>query len=75
MELAKVRQVIVFTHRISLLVGISEQCEKENVEFCERHIRGTLTGKGVADFEETYHGKVAQQLNGLLERIGLGVKT
>lgn len=68
-ELAKVRQVIVFTHRISLLVGISEQCEKENVEFSERHIRGTLTGKGVSDFEETYHGKVAQQLNGLLERI------
>lgn len=68
-ELAKNRQVIVFTHRISLLVGISEQCEKEGVLFCERHIRGTTTGKGVSDFEETYHGKIATQLVGIQGRI------
>lgn len=68
-ELARTRQIIVFTHRISLLVGISEQCEKEGVAFCERHIRGTLIGKGVSDFEETYHGKIPAQLVGIQNRI------
>lgn len=68
-ELAKERQVIVFTHRISLLVGLSERSEEAGVPFVERHIRGTLNGKGVSDFEETYHGKITTQLNGLKERI------
>ena len=68
-ELAKERQVIVFTHRISLLVGLSEQSEKEGVGFSERHIRGTLLGKGVSDFDETYHGKIKDQLNGIKVRI------
>lgn len=68
-ELAKERQVIVFTHRISLLVGLSERSEEAGVPFVERHIRGTLNGKGVSDFEETYHGKITTQLKGLQERI------
>ena len=68
-ELAKERQVIVFTHRISLLVGLSEQSEKEGVAFAERHIRGTLNGKGVSDFEDTYHGKIKDQLQGIQTRI------
>lgn len=68
-ELAKERQVIVFTHRISLLVGLSEQSAKAGVAFVERHIRGTLSGKGVSDFEETYHGKIITQLTGLQVRI------
>lgn len=68
-ELARERQVIVFTHRISLLVGLSEQSDKAGVAFVERHIRGTLNGKGVSDFEETYHGKISDQLTGIQARI------
>lgn len=68
-ELAKERQVIVFTHRISLLVGLSEQSVKAGVPFVERHIRGTLNGKGVSDFEETYHGNIIEQLTGIQARI------
>jgi len=68
-ELAKERQVIVFTHRISLLVGLSEQSDVAGISFVERHIRGTLNGKGVSDFEETYHGKIPEQLAGIQARI------
>lgn len=68
-ELGKNRQIIVFTHRISLLVGISEKCENDGVDFIERHIRGTLNGKGVSDFEDVYHGKISAQLSGIQERI------
>ena len=68
-ELAKNRQVIVFTHRISLLIGLSETCESEGVPFSERYIRGTSLGKGIPDFEDTYHGRLTTQLNGLIERI------
>lgn len=67
--IAKNRQVIVFTHRISLLVGLSESCAKNNVSIKELHIRSTLNGKGLPDFEDTYHGKVKTQLNGLKDKL------
>lgn len=68
-ELAKERQVIVFTHRISLLVGLDEACERIGIPFTDLYIRGTNNGKGVPDFADAYHGKVDKQLNGLIERI------
>lgn len=68
-ELAKERQVIVFTHRISLLVGLGEVCEASGIPFTGLYIRGTHMGKGVPDFTDAYHGKVDKQLNGLAERI------
>ena len=68
-ELSKERQVIVFTHRISLLIGLGDCCDKENVKFSEQHIRGALSGKGIPDFADVYHGKIANQLNGLIDRI------
>lgn len=68
-ELARERQVIIFTHRISLLVGLSEQCDKVGVDFTERHIRGTMSGKGVVDFEDIYHGNIVKQLKGIKDRI------
>lgn len=68
-ELAKTRQVIVFTHRISLLVGISEACDREKVPCSEKHIRSTAKGKGLPDFDEVYHGKIKEQLKGLREKI------
>ena len=68
-ELARNRQVIVFTHRISLLVGLGEVCEKTGIPFTDLYIRGTNLGKGVPDFADAYHGKVDKQLNGLINRI------
>lgn len=68
-ELAKCRQVIVFTHRISLLVGISDACETNGVLLKENHIRSGIKGKGLPDFEDLYHGKLVSQLNGLRNKI------
>ncbi len=68
-DLSKERQVIVFTHRISLLVSLGEKCEKSGVSFSEHHIRGAQNGKGIPDYGETYHGKLIPQLNGLINRI------
>ncbi len=68
-ELAQERQVIVFTHRISLLVGLGEVCEALGTPFTDMYIRGTNLGKGVPDFTDAYHGKIDKQLNGLTERI------
>ena len=67
--LAETRQVIVFTHRISLLVGISEECDRTGVAFTEHHIRGTQKGKGCPDFEDVFRGKLKEQLDGIRRRI------
>lgn len=64
-ELAKERQVILFTHRISLLIGLSENSQKEGVAFTEKYIRGTSAGNGLSDFEDIYHGKIKKQLEAL----------
>ena len=68
-EIARERQVVVFTHRISLLTGIHEMCEQLNVEVKENFIRSTLKGKGVPDFEDIYHGKLQTQLQGIKDRV------
>ena len=68
-EIAKTRQVIVFTHRISLLVGMGEACNANDVPVKEMHIRSAAKGKGIPDFEESYHGKVKSQLGGLKDRL------
>lgn len=69
-ELAQQRQVIVFTHRISLLVGISEVCNKMAVPFSEQYIRSTSRGKGLPDFDDVYRGKLKEQVKALLSKIG-----
>lgn len=68
-EIAKTRQVIVFTHRISLLVGIGEACEANGVPMKETHIRSAVKGKGIPDFADAYHGKVKSQLGGLKDKL------
>ena len=68
-ELAQTRQVIVFTHRISMLSGIKEMCEQYKVPNEERFIRGTSRGKGVPDFEDEYRGDLKKQLKAFGERI------
>lgn len=64
-ELAKVRQVILFTHRISVLVGLRECCKNNNVNLFENHIRSTSNGKGMPDIKDAYHGKIRTQLENL----------
>ena len=68
-EMAQTRQVIVFTHRLSLLVGLSTCCAEMSVDFKECHIRAGIKYKGLPDFEDLYHGNIKGQLNGILTAI------
>ena len=68
-EIAKARQVIVFTHRISLLVGMCESCTSNDVPVKETHIRSAVKGKGIPDLEETYHGNIKTQLEELKDKL------
>ena len=65
-ELAQNRQVIVFTHRISFLVGLIDECKNLDVKCTPKYIRSAHSGKGLSDFENVYHGKLTTQLNGLI---------
>ena len=64
-RLAAERQVIVFTHRISLLVGMKEACKNAGIPFLDHYIRSTKKGNGLPDFEDEYTGDLKAQLNGL----------
>lgn len=68
-ELARNRQVIVFTHRISLLIGIKETCEELGVQYKENHIRATSHGKGRPDFDDLFRGGLGEQLDGIQRRL------
>lgn len=46
-QIAGTRQVIVFTHRISMVYGLSEQCNKMGIDFFEMSIQSVLDRKGV----------------------------
>ena len=45
-EASKHRQVIVFTHRLSMVVGLYDKCGKE-IPFVERELLGRRTNKGI----------------------------
>lgn len=62
-DIAKHRQVIVFTHRLSMLAGIDEQSEKNGVEFCEKRISGASRIKGVPIESVEFTGKADKQIN------------
>lgn len=64
-ELAKERQVIVFTHRISLIKTLEDISKTENVQTSQIFIRSGAKEKGLLDFEYVYHGSVEKKLNGL----------
>lgn len=68
-EIALERQVIVFTHRISMLTGIEETCQLFGVQHKENYIRSTTYGKGVSDFPDVYRGDVKKHLTGIKTRI------
>lgn len=73
-ELAKKRQVIVFTHRISLIVGLHEECQKIGVNFSEQHIVGRDNCKGIHSDDVIYTGKISQELSDLLQLISRAKK-
>lgn len=68
-ELARERQIIVFTHRISMLLGLQEEAKNRGINCTPRYIRSTEAGKGVPDLESSFHGNVVSQLNDLRNKI------
>lgn len=68
-ELARNRQVIVFTHRISFLVGLIDRCKSENVKHEQKFIKSSTNGNGVSDNEDVYHGKLKTQLKSIAEKL------
>lgn len=68
-ELARERQIIVFTHRISMLVGLQEEAKNRGVRCKPQYIRSTETGKGVPDLDSSFHGNIVPQLNELRNKI------
>lgn len=65
-EAAKHRQVIVFTHRISVVVGINEIAKKQKVDYTELKISGRGQEKGVPITSAEYGGKTLGSINNLL---------
>ena len=53
---------------------MSEACAAGNVPIKELHIRSTLSGKGLPDFEDVYHGNVKGQLGGLKDKLSRAKK-
>ena len=73
-ELAQKRQVIVFTHRVSLVVGLKNECDKAGVEFSEQHIVAREMYKGINSDDAIYTGKIQKQLGDLIQRIAEQIK-
>ncbi|HHW94486.1 MAG TPA: hypothetical protein GX736_00950 [Mogibacterium sp.] len=65
-DLAKNRQVIVFTHRISLLRELESTCEKHSIKFKRIYIKSSNKGKGILSYESFYTGNLKKRLNELL---------
>ena len=65
-EAAKHRQVIVFTHRISVVVGINEIAKKQEVDYTELKISGRGEEKGVPITSAEYGGKALGSIKNLL---------
>lgn len=65
-QAAKHRQVIVFTHRISMVVGIYEKAKEAELEYKEIELLSSKTKKGVPSDNSSIGGKVRTQLNVLI---------
>lgn len=68
-ELAQNRQVIVFTHRISLLKELESLSKENTIEYNDIYIKSSNKGKGMLDYENFYKGSVKKRLNELLNEI------
>ena len=65
-DLAKTRQVIVFTHRISMVCALKEACKNINVKFNDISIVSTERLKGIPTTGILQKTKVKESLNLLL---------
>ena len=65
-KVAEHRQVIVFTHRISMVVGINEIASNLGVTYSEISLLSSRTRKGVPSDISNIGGKVKSQLNSLI---------
>lgn len=65
-KVAEHRQVIVFTHRISMVVGINEVASNLGVAYNEISLLSSKTRKGVPADVSNMGGKVKSQLNNLI---------
>ncbi|MDD5792737.1 MAG: hypothetical protein PUD22_09165 [Erysipelotrichaceae bacterium] len=63
---ARERQVIVFTHRISMVVGISDRAKVEGIAYDEVTLLSSRNRKGVPSDNSSIGGKVKKQLNILI---------
>lgn len=66
LQAATERQVIVFTHRISMVVGLSDGAKKRNIDFKEVSLRSSRNKKGVPNDNSDIGGKVGAKLNALI---------
>lgn len=64
-ETGKKRQVLVFTHRLSMVVGLYDKCLKEGVEYAENELLGRGKNKGVPTESAHNGGKSAGKLKKL----------
>ena len=64
-EAGKKRQVLVFTHRLSMVVGLYDNCKKESVEYAEIELLGRGKNKGVPTESAHNGGKSASRLKKL----------
>ena len=63
---AEHRQVIVFTHRISMVVGLNEEARKRNIDYKEISLLSSKHKKGVPSEFSNIGGKAKGQLNKLI---------
>lgn len=65
-KVAQNRQVVVFTHRISMVVGLYEKTKELDVKYKEISLLSSKTKKGVPSENSNIGGKVGKQLNNLI---------
>lgn len=67
LQASKHRQVIVFTHRISLAVGISEKAEINDVKCFQKVLLADENVKGNPRSSNYFKGNVKKQINSLIK--------
>ena len=68
-ELCKSRQVIVFTHRLSLVELLEEACQKNNAKVCIKSLRRANWGIGDPDEAFSHLNNPGSAINYLLQQI------
>lgn len=66
LQAATERQVIVFTHRISMVVGLYDGAKKRTIDYNEVSLRSSRTKKGVPYDNSDVGGKASSKLNVLI---------